>query len=104
MRVSAKTVFSMAVAAALLTGLAGHTARAADNIKIKKSPAFTAKQLMAEPTSQWVTNGGTVYNQRYSPLDQINKDNVAGLKAIWTAKMGSGNDAGQLRRGPDPRI
>ena len=33
------------------------------------------KQLTALPTAGWITNGGNVYNQRYSPLrDQ--PDNV----------------------------
>jgi quinohemoprotein ethanol dehydrogenase len=78
----------------LAFGGTGHSADAADGAKIKKSPAFSAKQLMALPTSQWVTNGGTVYNQRYSPLDQINRDNVAGLKAVWKTSMGSGKSPG----------
>jgi glucose dehydrogenase len=33
--------------------------------------AFTADQLTALPGENWITNGGTLFNQRYSPLDQL---------------------------------
>lgn len=55
------------------------------------APAFTADELTALPTTRWITNGGTVFNQRYSPLDEINADNVAGLKGEWRIDLdGSG--------------
>ncbi len=63
------------------------------------APAFTPKQLRADPTDGWLTNGGNLFNQRYSPLDQINRSNVAKLKAEWQVHMngsGSGpNHSGQ---------
>ncbi len=61
-----------------------------DASTIKLAPAFSAKDLTALPTDNWVTNGGNVYNQRYSPLDQINKSNVANVKALWRSGMASG--------------
>ena len=52
------------------------------------------KQLTAPPTDGWITNGGNVYNQRYSPLARINKDNVATLKPAWRTHLnGSGTDS-----------
>lgn len=43
------------------------------------------------PTDGWPTNGGDAFNRRYSPLDQINRNNVGGLKAVWRARLdGSG--------------
>jgi glucose dehydrogenase len=33
--------------------------------------AFTADQLTALPGENWIANGGTLFNQRYSPLDQL---------------------------------
>ncbi len=47
---------------------------------------------MAQPQAQaWPTNGGSFTNQRFSPLNQINRDNVANLKAVWRAHLnGSG--------------
>ncbi len=56
------------------------------------APAFTPEQLTAPPTAGWVTNGGNLYNQRYSPLSRINRDNVAQLKPKWrTSLNGSGS-------------
>jgi alcohol dehydrogenase (cytochrome c) len=55
------------------------------------APAFSAKQLTELPTKNWVTNGGTIYNQRYSPLTEINTTNVKNLKAEWRTHLnGSG--------------
>lgn len=60
----------------------------------REAPAFTAQQLFAAPTSDWLTNGGSRSNQRYSPLDSLNPGNVAGLKANWRASLnGSGLSA-----------
>jgi alcohol dehydrogenase (cytochrome c) len=61
-----------------------------DPSTIKPAPAFTAQDLMALPTDGWLTNGGNLYNQRYSPLDQINTSNVARLKGLWRTGMASG--------------
>ena len=64
---------------------------AAAKTEIGRSPAFKAAQLVALPTDGWLTNGGNLYNQRYSPLTQINRDNVRNLKAKWRASLrGSG--------------
>ena len=62
---------------------------------IKLAPAFTPADLSAQPTDGWITNGGTLTNQRYSPLDQINRSNVAGLKGLWRTGMKSGLEQGQ---------
>jgi glucose dehydrogenase len=68
--------------------------------EIQPAPAFSAEELVAQPTDGWITNGGNVFNQRYSPLTQINRDNVAELKALWRTGMGSGaaqNNSGQAQ-------
>ena len=60
----------------------------------ERLPAFSAKQLTALPTDGWITNGGNIYNQRYSPLTRINRDNVAQLKPHWRVHLnGSGTDS-----------
>ena len=52
---------------------------------------FSAAKLTAPPTTGWPTNGGNLYNQRYSPLKAINRTNVTQLKAVWRARLqGSG--------------
>jgi quinohemoprotein ethanol dehydrogenase len=48
---------------------------------------FRAERLVAPPTTSWPTNGGNLYNQRYSPLDRINTGNVAELKGVWRARL-----------------
>jgi quinohemoprotein ethanol dehydrogenase len=52
---------------------------------------FAAAKLAAPPTAGWPTNGGNVYNQRYSPLTQIDRTNIAQLKGVWRTRLrGSG--------------
>jgi quinohemoprotein ethanol dehydrogenase len=55
------------------------------------APAFTPAQLAAPPTDGWLTNGGSLSNERYSPLTLLDRSNVAQLKANWRASLnGSG--------------
>ena len=55
------------------------------------APAFTPAQLAALPANGWLTNGGNLSNQRYSPLTLLDRSNVAQLKANWRASLnGSG--------------
>jgi quinohemoprotein ethanol dehydrogenase len=57
----------------------------------ERAPAFTAGQLAQEPAGWWITNGGSLANQRYSPLDGITTDNVGRLKGVWMTDLdGSG--------------
>ena len=59
---------------------------------ISPAPAFTPEQL-SEPTPDgWLTNGGTLDNKRFSPLAEINRDNVANLKAVWHTRLNSALD------------
>jgi len=59
--------------------------------QIKPAPAFTPRQLAAPRADAWLTNGGSFMNQRYSPLQQINRGNVAQLKGKWRTHLeGSG--------------
>jgi quinohemoprotein ethanol dehydrogenase len=49
--------------------------------------------VAAEPPpsgKNWVTNGGNLFNQRYSSLTQINTTNVKDLKAEWRIHLNSG--------------
>jgi alcohol dehydrogenase (cytochrome c) len=86
------------VASAALVVLGSIAAGADRNIAM--SPAFSARELTALPRENWITNGGNVFNQRYSPLALLNRDNVANLKALWRTSMGSGagpNNSGQAQ-------
>jgi quinohemoprotein ethanol dehydrogenase len=66
-------------------------AASAAQVQIQPAPAFKAAELNALPTTGWLTNGGNLANQRYSPLRQINRANVAQLKGKWRTHLeGSG--------------
>jgi alcohol dehydrogenase (cytochrome c) len=53
--------------------------------------AFAGTTLVAPPTDGWPTNGGDWYDRRYSPLAEIDRGNVAGLKGVWRTHLrGSG--------------
>jgi alcohol dehydrogenase (cytochrome c) len=55
------------------------------------SSLFDGPPLTQPPVEAWLTNGGSWFNQRWSPLDEINRDNVAGLKGLWRVHLnGSG--------------
>jgi alcohol dehydrogenase (cytochrome c) len=55
--------------------------------EIRAAPAFSAEELNRDPEQQWITNGGTLRNQRYSPLDDIDTDNVKDLKGVWMTDL-----------------
>jgi len=44
--------------------------------------------LTSPPTTAWPTNGGDLYNRRYSPLVEINRNNVTFMKGVWRARLG----------------
>jgi quinohemoprotein ethanol dehydrogenase len=57
----------------------------------QRSGPFAPKSLTAPPRDGWRTNGGNLSNQRYSPLTQIDRANVAQLKGVWRTHLnGSG--------------
>ena len=75
------------VASILLLLMAG--AAALDSQQ--QSAAFSASELTAPPRTNWLKNGGNLFNQNYSPLTQINRDTVANLKGVWRTHLnGSG--------------
>ena len=55
------------------------------------APAFPAKDLATPSVQNWPKAGGTLFSQNYSPLKQITRENVGGLKAVWQTHLdGSG--------------
>ena len=53
---------------------------------------------LSQNADNWVMWGRTYDGQRYSPLNQINKDNVGGLQVAWTFSTGvlRGHEGGPL--------
>jgi quinohemoprotein ethanol dehydrogenase len=70
----------------------------------KPAPAFSAQQLLEPPTSGWLTNGGNLYNQRYSTLTAINRDNVKDLKAVWRTHLNGSGLGGQYSGQGQPLV
>src|SRR5207344_2102166 len=77
---------ALPAAVAVLLAVSGHAQQ-----KRGSGDDFSAARLTAPPATGWPTNGGNLYNQRYSPLTAINRANVAQLKGVWRARLrGSG--------------
>ena len=72
-------------------------------LRVPLAPAFSARQLTALPEENWITNGGTLFNQRYSPLSQISRSNVAGLKGVWEVHLESATQ-GRYRGEAQPLV
>jgi alcohol dehydrogenase (cytochrome c) len=84
MRPFFSATLAAAVAALLVTSGHAQSKRASEH-------DFSSVALTAAPTKSWPTNGGNLYNQRFSPLTAINRANVAQLKGVWRARLrGSG--------------
>jgi alcohol dehydrogenase (cytochrome c) len=80
MRLRESAVLATAVAALFVSSGLAQSAR-----------DFSTEILTEPPTTNWPTNGGNLYNQRYSPLKAINRTNVSELKGVWRARLrGSG--------------
>ena len=87
----AKSVLALACAVFLGALVQGQRASAPLQRSIEPAPAFAGSDLTALPTTGWLTNGGDLFNRRYSPLTQINRDNVSDLRAVWRTRLnGSG--------------
>jgi quinohemoprotein ethanol dehydrogenase len=81
------TTALLVVAVVLLSAACGGSGGSSSDT----APAFTPDELAARPTTNWITNGGSISNQRYSPLKEIDAGNVSGLKGLWHVHLGSGN-------------
>jgi quinohemoprotein ethanol dehydrogenase len=66
-----------------------------ETASIKTAPSFTASDL-EEPGSEWITNGGSLTNDRFSPLTEIDTSNVKELKGDWMAKIGKNATAAKF--------
>src|ERR1700743_1487356 len=56
---------------------------------IAEAPEFTSDELNEEAGANWITNGGSVTNDRFSTLGEINTENVSQLKGDYVTKIGS---------------
>ena len=70
----------------------------------QRNSAFTAKALATPPRAGWPTNGGNLANQRYSPLDSINRTNVGTLKGVWRTHLNGSGVAPQFSGEAQPIV
>jgi quinohemoprotein ethanol dehydrogenase len=75
------------VTATFTVGSSAEGQQAATPLNIPRAPAFSSETLSALPTTGWLTHGGNLANQRYSPLTEINSQNVGDLKAVWRTHL-----------------
>jgi alcohol dehydrogenase (cytochrome c) len=76
----------------------------ADRSKNVSAPAFTKETLNALPTTNWITNGGSLSNDRYSPLTQINTTNVSQLKGVWMTQLDTVSTAAKYSQETQPVV
>jgi alcohol dehydrogenase (cytochrome c) len=83
MNVRPVSVFALLTCALLLSSQGAQVAEQRDD--------FSSQSLSTLPRAGWLTNGGNLFNQRFSPLDRINRSNVGQLKGVWRTHLnGSG--------------
>jgi alcohol dehydrogenase (cytochrome c) len=54
---------------------------------IQPAPAFSLSDLNKPAGDDWITNGGSLANERYSTLSQIDTSNVSQLKGVWLTHL-----------------
>jgi alcohol dehydrogenase (cytochrome c) len=69
-----------------VTVSAGQTA-VTQTTAITAAPAFSEGDLAALPKDNWLTNGGSLANERYSPLTQIDTGNISSVKGVWMTHL-----------------
>lgn len=69
---------------------------AIDTLVIAQTQEFipvTTEILLSPDPGDWLMLGRTYDEQRFSPLDQINKDNVAQLRMVWSRGLPAGAES-----------
>ena len=80
--------FAAIAASSLAVAWAAYPTRSQDTAAaIVDAPAFSGGELTRPPRNGWPTNGGNLFNQRYSPLTQIDRGNVGQLRADWRTHL-----------------
>jgi len=72
---------------AVVAGVIGLRSASASSRAITPIPAFTDAQLTAEPSNDWLTARGDIWNRQFSSLSTINQSNVRQLKLAWHTRV-----------------
>lgn len=62
------------------------------NREVRDFSPVTDQMLRQPPAADWLSWRRTLDGQGYSPLDQVNKENVSGLKLAWVLTMRDGSN------------
>ena len=54
---------------------------------VDKFVPVTQKDLNSPDPADWLMLGGNMEHWNYSPLDQINRENISGLQLVWARQM-----------------
>jgi alcohol dehydrogenase (cytochrome c) len=82
-------LLGLALLVAACGGAGGTVTTSEDAVSpIATAPAFSGEELAEQPGDNWITNGGSTTNDRYSTLDEINTENVSQLKGDYVTKIG----------------
>jgi alcohol dehydrogenase (cytochrome c) len=97
MRTPSSAALAAGVATLLVTAVFGEMKGGAER-------DISASALTAPPVTSWPTNGGNLYNQRYSPLTAISRDNVGQLKGVWRTHLRGSGTAPQYSGAAQPIV
>jgi PQQ-dependent dehydrogenase (methanol/ethanol family) len=68
----------------LLSGCGAGRGGGGDEVPTRAKPPVDAARIEAADPTEWLTTGRTYSEQRYSPLDQIDEENVSRLGLAWS--------------------
>ena len=77
----------LAGVAVVAVAIVGYTTASASIHGVTPIPAFSVQQLTAEPSDDWLTSRGDIWNRQFSSLTTINASNVASLKLAWHTRV-----------------
>ena len=66
----------------------------AQSIELEEFPPVTDATLRDPPAADWLMWRRTLNGWGFSPLDEINRQNVAGLRMVWTRALTEGSQTG----------
>src|ERR1700674_3770281 len=83
---------AVSVAAIAAFGASGVvSAQGVDSLESKLYPNYVTDDMLLnadKDASNWLHYGRDYQTTRYSPLKQVNKDNVKKLRAVWNLSFG----------------
>ena len=82
------TRVTLALFVSMLSGALAPVARA----QVADFEPVTTEELLAPDDADWINWRRTLNGQGYSPLDQIDRENVRNLQLVWSWAMQPGTD------------